>query len=181
MRHALKIHPESRCAAALVLEVLVMRPQPGRLDIRYLVSGDVHALRMPPVTGSTRVDGLWQHTCFEAFVRAPPHGAYFEFNFSPSLQWAAYRFGGYRSARSDADLIRAPQLEGRADSTSYELKVLLDLPQTSDLPSDVPWQLGLSAVIEETSGDKSYWALAHPSAQPDFHHPDSFALELPAA
>jgi len=181
MRHALKIHPDSHCAATLRLEVLVARPQPRSLDIRYIVTGDVSALRMPPVAASTRVDGLWQHTCFEAFVRASPRTEYFEFNFSPSLQWAAYRFGGYRSARSDADLIRAPQLEGRADSTSYELKILLDLPQTSDLPSDVAWQLGLSAVIEETTGDKSYWALAHPSAQPDFHHPDGFALELPAA
>lgn len=181
MRQLLKIHPESRCATSLRLDVLVMRPQPARLDIRYLVSGDVCALRMPPVTAATRVDGLWQHTCFEVFVRAPLHGAYYEFNFAPSLQWAAYRFGGYRSAKSDADLIRAPQLEARADSTSYELKVLLDLPQTSDLPNDTTWQLGLSAVIEGTSGDKSYWALAHPSAQPDFHHPDSFALELPAA
>lgn len=158
-----------------------MRPQPGRLDIRYLVSGDVSALRMAPVTGPTRVNGLWHHTCFEAFVRAPTHDAYYEFNFAPSLQWAAYRFGGYRREQSDANLIRAPQLEGRAEGTSYELKILLDLAQTSDLPSDVAWQLGLSAVIEETSGDKSYWALAHASAQPDFHHRDSFALELPAA
>ena len=27
----------------------------------------------------------------------------------------------------------------------------------------------------------SYWALAHPPGKPDFHHPDCFALELPAA
>jgi len=181
MHHVLKIHPDSRCAAALGLEVVVARPQPGSLDIRYIVTGDISALRVPTVTASTRVDGLWHHTCFEAFVRAQPCGAYYEFNFAPSLQWSAYRFGGYRSARSDADLILAPQLKGRAGSTSYELKVLLDLAQTSDLPNDMAWQFGVSAVIEDASGDKSYWALAHPAAQPDFHHPDSFALELPAA
>ena len=37
----------------------------------------------------------------------------------------------------------------------------------------------LSAVIETTDGAMSYWALAHPSAKPDFHHPDSFVLDLP--
>jgi hypothetical protein len=51
-----------------------------------------------------------------------------------------------------------------------------------DLPADAPWRLGLSAVIEDRSGQKSYWALAHPPGRPDFHHEDCFALELtPAA
>jgi hypothetical protein len=50
-----------------------------------------------------------------------------------------------------------------------------------DLPSDAPWLLGLSAVIEEMNGRLSYWALAHPPGKPDFHHADCFALELPAA
>ena len=61
MRHALKIHPDSRCAATLRLEVLVARPQPESLDIRYIVTGDIGALRMPPATTATRVDGLWRH------------------------------------------------------------------------------------------------------------------------
>jgi len=46
------------------------------------------------------------------------------------------------------------------------------------LPAGDTFGLGLSAVIEETSGRKSYWALAHPPGKPDFHHTDSFALEL---
>lgn len=40
--------------------------------------------------------------------------------------------------------------------------------------------LGLSAVIEEMGGTKSYWALAHPPGAPDFHHPTCFAATLPA-
>jgi hypothetical protein len=39
--------------------------------------------------------------------------------------------------------------------------------------------VGLAAVIEDVSGDLSYWALAHLSDKPDFHHPDGFALHLP--
>lgn len=42
-----------------------------------------------------------------------------------------------------------------------------------------PWEASLSAVIEEADGTISYWALAHPSDKPDFHHPDSFVLDLP--
>ena len=41
-------------------------------------------------------------------------------------------------------------------------------------------QLGLSAVLEEKDGTKSYWALAHPPGdKPDFHDPDCFAAQLP--
>jgi hypothetical protein len=47
------------------------------------------------------------------------------------------------------------------------------------MPHDAPWRLGLSAVIEDTRGSLSYWALAHPPGKPDFHHADGFALELP--
>ena len=41
-----------------------------------------------------------------------------------------------------------------------------------------PLRLGLSAVIEDDSGKLSYWALKHPSGKPDFHHPDTFVLEI---
>jgi hypothetical protein len=44
----------------------------------------------------------------------------------------------------------------------------------------LPLRLGLAAVIEDKTGIFSYWALRHPSAKPDFHHPDSLVLELPA-
>ena len=37
---------------------------------------------------------------------------------------------------------------------------------------------GLSAVIEDPNGVLSYWALRHPPGKPDFHHPDTFALEI---
>ena len=41
------------------------------------------------------------------------------------------------------------------------------------------WQLGLSAILEEIDGTKSYWALAHPPGdKPDFHDPVCFAARL---
>jgi hypothetical protein len=57
----------------------------------------------------------------------------------------------------------------------YALQAALDL---SGLPRVATWRLGLAAVIEETSGRKSYWALGHPPGQPDFHHSDCFACEI---
>jgi hypothetical protein len=48
------------------------------------------------------------------------------------------------------------------------------------LKKGTAWRAGVSAVIEEADGTKSYWALAHPPGEPDFHDPESFVLSLPA-
>ena len=181
MRQALKLHPDSRCSAATRIEVEVARPRRGSLVLRYIVTGKMSDLRMPPVTAPTRSDEIWRHTCFEAFVRAPPSAAYCEFNFAPSMQWAAYRFSGYRRGMGVASEMSAPRVEVQSSGECYKLQASLELDRLSSLPSDTVWRLGLSVVIEETSGRKSYWALAHPPGKADLHHSDCFALELPAA
>ena len=174
MHQDLKLHPDSRCDAVAAIAVEVSRPGSGQLRLTYLVTGEIEALSLPPLTVPARADELWQHTCFEAFVRAGPDSAYCEFNFAPSTQWAAYDFEGYRSGMTAAE-IPAPSIETKTGAGRYELTA------TVDLPLQGTWRLGLSAVIEEASGRKSYWALAHPPGKPDFHHSDCFALEVPAA
>jgi len=48
------------------------------------------------------------------------------------------------------------------------------------MPHAAPLRLliAMAAVVEDEGGRLSYWALRHPPGKPDFHHPDSFALEL---
>ena len=167
--------------AATHIEVDVARPRPGNLVLHYFLTGRMSDLRMPPVTAPARTDELWRHTCFEAFVRASPGTAYYEFNLAPSMQWAAYRFSDYRSGMRVARGISAPRVAVQSDGARYELQAVLELDCLPGLPGDAVWRLGLSAVIEETSGRKSYWALAHPPGKADFHHSDCFAQELPAA
>jgi hypothetical protein len=179
MHHVLKIHPGSRCDAVTRIGVDVTR-HAGDLVLRYFLSGMIDDLCLPIVAAPSPADELWKHTCLEAFVRAAPNGSYFEFNFSPSTAWAAYRFSGYREGMSVAEQI-APQTELRRNTDIFELRTHLKLGMLSGLSPQLPWQLGLSAVIEETGGRKSYWALAHPPGKADFHHSDCFALELPAA
>jgi hypothetical protein len=178
MRQALKLHPDSHCSAAAHIDVDVWRPRAGSLVMRYFVTGEISGLHMPPVTAAARTDELWQHSCFEAFVRTSPGAGYYEFNFAPSTQWAAYRFSGYRTGMRVATEISAPHIEVQWSRECYTLQAALELDGLSSLPLDSGWRLGLSALIEETSGRKSYWALAHPPGKADFHHPDCFAYEL---
>lgn len=181
MRHALTLHPDSRCEAVARIEVDVLRPGPKSLALRYLVTGNIRDLSLPPVKPSARADNLWQHTCFEAFLRPSLDTAYFEFNFAPSAQWAAYRFSGYREGMSAPDEISAPRIEVRSDPERFELRALLELDGLSNPPGDEAWRLALSAVIEEASERKSYWALAHAPGNPDFHYANNFALDLAKA
>lgn len=181
MRQALRLHPESRCAAVTEIEVEALRPDPGQLLLRYVVAGKISDLVLPAPSPSTRSDGLWRRSCFEAFVRAAPGSAYYEFNFAPSTQWAAYRFSDYREGMAVASEIGAPRIEIRSTDTNFELRTALALESLPSLPGDALWRLGLSAVIEEAGGRKSYWALAHPPGKADFHHSDCFACTLPVA
>jgi hypothetical protein len=181
MRQALRLHPDSLCYAVTHIEVDVARPHAGSLLLTYVVSGKIDDLRMPPVVTATRTDELWRHTCFEAFVGTSASAAYHEFNLAPSTQWAAYRFSGYRSGMHVATEIAAPRIDVQSSPACYTLQAALELDWLSDLPGDARWRLGLSAVIEETSGRRSYWALAHPPGKADFHHSDCFAHELPPA
>ncbi len=171
MRVSLKRHPGTPCDAVTRIEVDVSRG----LALHYLVTGTIADLRLAPLASPERTDELWKTTCFEAFLRTPPGPAYFEFNFAPSTRWAAYHFTNTRTGMRVAEEIAAPRIEVRSTAASFELKAALD-----PVP-DAPWRIALSAVIEETSGRKSYWALAHPPGKPDFHHPDCFALQIPAA
>lgn len=181
MRQALTLHPDSRCTTVTRIAVDALRPRPGTLVLRYVVTGRIGDLSLPPVADAARVDGLWRHTCFEAFVRASSGTAYYEFNLAPSTQWAAYRFGGYRADMSAADGMDTPAINVQEGAGDYTLKATLELDRLADLPGDVPWRLGLAAVIEEANGGQSYWALAHPPGKADFHHADGFVHELRTA
>ena len=103
-RLALKPHLDTACLAAKSIEVDVVRPAPSSLVLHYVLTGAVDDLLLPPLGRPKRSDRLWQHTCFEIFIRPAPEEPYHEFNFAPSGQWAAYRFEARRSGMSDMDL-----------------------------------------------------------------------------
>ena len=168
MRVALSPHPDTPSSAVSRIEVDVGY-EDGRLRLRYWIDGDTAKVRWPAPAEPERTDGLWRHTCFEAFVQTTD--GYHEFNMTMYGLWASYRFDGYRAGMATAaEKVVFDLHEGRGDY--MDLGFLVDLPRN-------PQRLGLSAVIEDIDGVLSYWALAHPPGKPDFHHPDSFALTLP--
>jgi hypothetical protein len=180
MRHVLKPHPDFPCSAVSGLEVEAARPGGRTLALRYLVTGRIGELALPAPAEPRRVDELWRRTCFEAFVRPEAGEAYYEFNLAPSTEWAAYGFSGYREGMRSPDGIGDPRISTQTEPDRLVLEAVLDLGALPDLPASEPWRLGLTAVIEAASGEKSYWALAHAPGRPDFHHADCFAARIEA-
>jgi hypothetical protein len=172
MRLALTPHPDFPADAIAAIEVEIVRAGPERLELTYRARGDIARLLVPAPAEPERTDGLWASTCFELFAR-PVGEAYCEFNFAPSSQWAAYAFDGYRAGMRELAL-ETPAIEAVASEDVFELRVAVE---ASVLRAGA--HLALTAVIEETSGAKSYWSVRHAVGKPDFHHAESFAVELP--
>jgi hypothetical protein len=167
-------HPTTHCQALDAVAVTASLGTDG-LTLRYRLHGDPARIRLPAPQQPALADGLWRHTCCEAFVAAVDGPEYREFNLSPCARWAAWNFTGYRRRDDSWQAAAAPRI------------TLLHLPDglrldafvpAALLPTARPLRVGLTAVVEASDGGKSYWALAHATAQPDFHLRDSFTLIL---
>ncbi len=166
-------HPDAPATSVTALVVEVTPMAQGEWAFTYRLTGTMERIRIPPPGHRGPVDGLWRHTCLEAFLKAGAGPEYYEFNFSPSGAWAAYQFRAYRDGKPWQPP-RPPEISLRQDAHSLVLRVRLTGPVMTG-----PVRLGLSAVIEDQTGDLAYWALRHPPGRPDFHHTDAFALECP--
>jgi hypothetical protein len=180
-RHILLPHPVSEPGALqdLVheLSVSVVRARADQLKLTYRLTGDLDALQLPDPRPSVRTDGLWRHSCFEAFIGHAGGPHYWEFNFSPSGAWAVYQFNGYREGMAPLMKGSPPTVTPRIGSETIELTALVDLSWLARF-ANAGLRLGLAAVVEDRARVLSYWALKHPAEKPDFHHAGGFVVEL---
>ena len=169
-------HSSCTCHGECSIEVGVQRREHDVLRLSYRASGDVQNIALPAPASPKRNDNLWRHTCFEVFLGARD-GAYCEFNFSPSTQWAAYRFDTYRHGMSALALQSAPRISTEVTRDALQLNATVDLRKLCDIDV-IQATMAIAAVIENPSGELSYWALQHPAGEPDFHHVDGFVAAL---
>ena len=172
-------HVTTPCPFIHGLDVEVNGPVESQIRLVFALRGDLNRLLIPPLSRTLRrTDGLWRHTCFEIFLKPVGGTAYWEFNFSPSGDWAVYRFDDYRAGQSSPTLTRPPSCRTQREAERLELEARIDLAPLGHEGDARDFHLALSAVIESREGDLAYWACRHPAGKPDFHHPDSFARRL---
>lgn len=169
-------HPDTPCPALRGITVSASLADDGSIVLAYRLHGQLEQLLiappLPAAACSVAVDGLWQHTCCEAFIATPGRAEYCEYNLAPSGQWAAYAFSDYRQ-RQPAEL-PPPLIAVEQDQACLTVKASLPGQNGKRL------ELALSVVVECRDGSRSYWALAHPPGQPDFHQRSAFTLHLSA-
>jgi hypothetical protein len=142
-------------------------------NIWFGIGAPMSRFKGPAEAEPARAEDLWQGTCFEAFLRIPGADAYREWNFAPSGEWAAYDFASHREGRANAEV-------GEPYIRVEDNLIWWALGATIAVDAEAVWALGVSAILEEKDGIKSYWALAHPAGdEPDFHDPACFTAHLP--
>ena len=167
--HQLQYHPAHPPLAVRSVEAKILSVTDNWLRLRWRVDG-VSQLVIPKFAGKGRQDDLWKTTCFELFVQRKGEAGYTEFNLSPSERWAAYDFAAPRERMTERNFPREPELVMRTGQAMAIFDAALPRHQMPDPPCNV----GLTAVIEEGQGTKSYWAIAHGKDEPDFHDPACF-------
>lgn len=170
--YALKPHPGTTPLTPFQLDVTVTVLE-RNLRLLYELHGDMSAIRIPAQATPQRLDDLWKHTCFELFIADDHSSAYEEFNFSPSGSWAAYQFLDYRQGAQNMQTT-APAFTRWSRAQSATLEVHWPRPIGGLLASRDTHPIGLSAVIEDSQGELTYWSLAHPTEKPDFHNRAGF-------
>lgn len=149
---------------------------PAVLELGYRLAGALDLVGIPPLATGTRAEGLWEHTCFEAFVAEAAGERYVELNFSPSTDWAAYSFVGYRRGMRPVELAQAPVVRVEREPRALVVTARVDLAAQGG--AGWPGRVGLTAVVAGVSGEVSHWALAHPRDQPDFHDAAGWTVTL---
>jgi hypothetical protein len=149
--------------------------------IIYTLYGAINDISWPDSADHIFTDGLWQATCFEAFVALPTDKSYLEINFAPFGTWAAYSFLDYR-VQSDR-LAGLNVLACRTERIANEVtaRCVFDLSTLPKYAAAPRLEFGISMVIKSTMGSRHYFALSHPRLVPDFHDRRGFVLSVPLA
>lgn len=159
---------------SLASVVVTVRRRESSLFIRCRMLGDISGVQISGNLPAARADNLWRHTCAELFLGVADNQDYCEFNFSPSTQWAAYQFSGYRNGMQVLQC-QPPCIQLSRSERSLDWHITLELP---DKYRTLPLQTGLCMVVEDQAGKCSYWALQHHGLQPDFHRREGWSFRI---
>jgi len=168
-------HPKDSLHETISMHVKLSWLNDSYLNIDYRYSADdiiISAEELSPIFRNE----LWKDTCFEMFIQVD--SGYYELNFAPNGDWAAYHFDSYRSGMQRVN-ISQPIIRKEQNKDSMTVSVVLDMSFIGKSTDYSSLNIGLSAILHSDEG-KSHWALKHRAYKPDFHQKDCFSHRLEA-
>lgn len=149
--------------------------QASVLSLAFELSDPNASVLLPAAsTNPARRDGLWQSTCFEAFLSPVGAAHYWELNLAPSGDWNLYRLNAYRQGLEPEPALAALPYQRQRSTNGLHLQ--LDVPLQTLLPANTELEVSLTAVLDQGGHGCSYWAWNHVAPEPDFHQRGSFQL-----
>jgi len=152
--------------------------QDNLLAVHYSLAGEIENILLPKRSPHpSQKDELWTATCFEFFLAIADHPQYWEFNISSSGDWNVYSMDAYRRVGfREETAIQRLQFEVQNQTDCLLVDVIVDLNPIIQKEDII--RAGISSVIQTKDRNETYWALAHPNLQADFHLRESFTLHL---
>ncbi|HKI75407.1 MAG TPA: DOMON-like domain-containing protein [Pseudomonadales bacterium] len=163
-------------------------PAPARIDgdiaresshiaCTWRLAGDIEQILWPSTDPSPgRKMRLWEHTCFEFFIGPVGDSRYCEFNLSPGGDWNAFSFVDVREGMQETPWLTCTASHCERPGPG---RAVVTAAADFDMPNSAgPYHVGVSVVLEENAGKRHYYALAHHTGRPDFHHRPNHALVI---
>ncbi|MDB9373928.1 DOMON-like domain-containing protein [Nodularia sphaerocarpa] len=149
----------------------------NKLSLCYQLLGDLKQVVISPISDTpVRSHELWENTCFEFFLGIKDAAEYWEFNLSPAGHWNVYHFDGYRQGMQEETAFNILPFIVQKQSDILTLVLDVDLGKIVEIEAEV--EVAITTVIKNKGSAITYWALAHPGVNADFHLRDSFMIGL---
>ena len=147
------------------------------LSIEYQLFGDLNAISIDPSANPpSRQSYLWEATCFELFIGIPGDANYWEFNLSPSGDWAVFALDNYRQGLRDE--LTFSSLPFQVDRYPNYITLSLEFDLSELILAEQDLEMSVTTVIKSSQNELSYWAITHRDKEADFHLRDSFVINL---
>lgn len=150
------------------------------LNMSFELSGALDEISLAkPVKSPARIQGLWQTTCFEVFIKNQESEEYIEFNFSSEYDWNCFYFPNKKSRLKEYQKITNLSVNSVKENTTFFIESSVDLNKLPDgLWKKNKMRIGPAAILESKTKELTYWACKHLDKVPNFHNHDSFNYEL---
>lgn len=118
--------------------------------------------------------GLWEGTCFEAFIKDPKSERYLEFNFSGTGLWNCFYFEekGQELKEHVSLQISSHRFISRPRKRIFSFSI--PKKDIDFLMSNHQLDIGLSTILMDDDEHKEYFSIKHLKDKPDFHDENTY-------